>query len=140
MKDLITQARAVEARLRELEYEMQEEAADTISSLCTALEAAQRYKLLADAAALSIEELLVELEAAQKDAERYRWLKNRIEVRKQAAVNGSVRDSISVRIGYAFIDATTRTFPKEYEVEISAKLDQAVDAAIKAQGDADENA
>ena len=80
--------------------------------------------------------VIAELEATQNDAERYRWLKNRIEVRKQAAVNGSVRDSISVRIGYAFIDATTRTFPKEYEVEISAKLDQAVDAAIKAKGDA----
>ncbi len=39
MKDLLKTSRAVEARLRELEYEMQEEAADTISSLITALEA-----------------------------------------------------------------------------------------------------
>ena len=41
MEDLIQNAKAVEARLRELEYEMQEEAADTIAELCTALETVQ---------------------------------------------------------------------------------------------------
>jgi len=43
MKDLITQARAVEARLREyVEHYHVLQGADTISSLITALEAAQK--------------------------------------------------------------------------------------------------
>ena len=66
MKCLITQAQTIVVRLRELEYEMQEEAADTISTLITALE------------------------AAQKDAERYRVIRtngyvdmNRHSIRQQ---------------------------------------------------------
>ena len=70
MKDLITQARAVEARLRSkkvwLGDKQMDQIADTISSLCTALE------------------------AAQKDAERYRAIRtngyvdmNRHSIRQQ---------------------------------------------------------
>jgi len=41
MKDLITQARAVEARLRKPIHQASELAADTIAALCKELEAAQ---------------------------------------------------------------------------------------------------
>ena len=88
MKDLLKTSRAVEARLRELEYEMQEEAADTISSLITALEAAQPtfaidgmtpsqfamrelYEFQEATGCDTAAQAKGKLEAAQKDAEWY---------------------------------------------------------------------
>jgi len=42
MKDLLQNARAVEARLRKPIHQASEQATDTIAALCTALEAAQK--------------------------------------------------------------------------------------------------
>ena len=102
MKGLITQARAVETRLREIEYEIQEEAADTITALCTALE------------------------AAQKDAERLSIKLNKAEI--QSGVS---------RVRWA--EGLIRQLPEDHDGRNSWLLNYS-DAAIKAQGDADENA
>ena len=45
MKDLITQARSVETRVRTMTFSWTAEAADTISALCAALEAAQKLSV-----------------------------------------------------------------------------------------------
>lgn len=99
MKDLIQNARAVEARLRSkkvwLGDKQMDQIADTISSLCTALD------------------------AAQKDAERYRWM------REDQATTWNEPWCVTRR-GSEDIE------PYALFME---ELDQAIDAAIKAQGE-----
>ena len=74
-----------------------------------------------------------ELAAQMRDASRYEWLRERVEVRQMAAVNGTVRPAIEVRIGRAFLDSRTpKSYPPEADVKRSAKLDTAIDAAIDA--------
>ena len=141
MKDLLTQARAVEARLRELEYEMQEEAADTITSLITALEAAQPtfaidgmtpsqfamrelYEFQEATGCDTGAQAKGKLEAAQKDAERYRWLKDNRSYHYSMQPDSPAEHGIE----YQWQQGT-------YE-ERHQGLDGSIDAAIKAQGDA----
>jgi len=102
MKDLIEKSRAFEARLRELEYEMQEDAADAIAALITALE------------------------AEQKEAERYRWLKDNRSYHYSMQPDSPAEHGIE----YQWQQGT-------YE-ERHQGLDSSIDAAIKAQGDANE--
>ena len=72
----------------------------------------------------------------RKDAERYRWLRERMKVREEKSLAGSWRDSIYIRIGQSFFDTPTRgskgyTEPAQYERECQ-EFDAAVDAAIAA--------
>ena len=102
MKDLIQNARAVEARLRDLGTPYAFGVSDCISSLCTALE------------------------AAQKDAERYRWLKDNRSYHYSMQPDSPAEHGIE----YQWQQGT-------YE-ERHQGLDGSIDAAIKAQGDANE--
>ena len=43
-----------------------------------------------------------------RDAARYRWLRERLEVRKLRAVSGSVRPGLEVRLGCEFFDVAQR--------------------------------
>ena len=61
----------------------------------------------------------------EKDAERYRWIRNRLEVRGQQAFTGSVRPGISVRVGCSFFDTEAR----KQDESTATKLDAAIDAA-----------
>lgn len=45
------------------------------------------------------------LAEAERDAARYRWLRERMEVGPQRAMSGSTRDAMSVRIGCSFMDS-----------------------------------
>ena len=119
MKDLIQNARAVEARLREnTEYcELLEvQAADTISSLITALEAAQKLHV-AHAVTLKdqLEGALTAKEEAQKDTERLDYLETQCEA-------------------YGFEDEHLGNRWVLDGPFCSAR--KCIDAAIKAQGDA----
>jgi len=102
MKDLITQARAVEARVRTMTFSWTTEAADTIAELCTALE------------------------TEQKAAERYRWLKDNRSYHYSMQPDSPAEHGIE----YQWQQGT-------YE-ERHQGLDGSIDAAIKAQGDANE--
>lgn len=67
------------------------------------------------------------------DAARYRWLRQRVEVRKEEAMSGSVRDALCIRIGGAFLDSPASRLrslrdPNAGETR-SRELDAAIDAA-----------
>ena len=106
MNDLITQARAVEARLRDaISHPMlMINSVETITALCTTLEAAQtENKLLHERHHFDN----VAYTEAQKDAERYRWL----------------RENLGVKVSHWFC------------TERMEALDAEIDAEIKAQGE-----
>jgi hypothetical protein len=74
--------------------------------------------------------LSIQIDALEKDAARYRWLRSRIKVSKQQAVSGSVRDALEVKVGCSFIDSqVAQGSPAAYSIEQSEKLDAAIDAA-----------
>ena len=74
------------------------------------------------------------VDARDANARRYEWLRERVEVRQMAAVSGTVRPAIEVRIGRAFLDSRTpKSYPPEADIERSAKLDAAIDAALARQ-------
>jgi hypothetical protein len=84
-------------------------------------------------AASDYDALAAELAECRADAERYRWLRDRIEVRRQEAMSGSVRPALSVRIGSAFLDSPCSRLkslndPDAHETR-SRELDAAIDAA-----------
>jgi len=78
--------------------------------------------------------LRARLEAAEKDAERYRWLRTRIEIRNEQAVSGSVRPALSVALGMAFLDCKTQR-SKPYFTEQANKLDAAIDTELAKEGE-----
>ena len=131
MKDLIQNARAVEARLRGYSNttinRFGHEGCDAINALITALEAAQPtfaidgmtpsqfamrelYEFQEATGCDTGAQAKGKLEAAQKDAERYRWLRDE-------AFNSFIVENMTV-------------YPRH-------GLDAEIDAAIKAQGDAE---
>ena len=74
-------------------------------------------------------------ERLRADAERYRWVRERMEVRPQTAVSGSVRNALSVRIGCSFLDSEVSkrrslSDPDAHENGCK-KFDTAIDAALK---------
>ncbi len=82
-------------------------------------------------AAALLRKLQAENEALRVDAERYRWVRNRLRVKLIGAVSGSVRDGMEVRMGCAFFDSPVpNTYPPTYPIEQAEKLDAAIDAAI----------
>ena len=64
------------------------------------------------------------------DARRYRWLRERLEVRKLRAVSGSVRPGLEVRLGCEFFDVVQRE--RNRRPALADELDAAIDAAIGA--------
>ena len=73
-------------------------------------------------------------EADEADAARYRWLRERLEVRNMEAMNGTRRPAIDVRIGRSFVDTPVRPraskLAQEAEARFGNELDAAIDAAI----------
>ena len=81
-----------------------------------------KWQIAADAAAA-----IRELEA---DAKRYRWLRDRIEVREQEAMSGKRKPGLWVAMGMTFFDCNTvRT--SDHVKKKAAELDAAIDAAMK---------
>lgn len=72
-----------------------------------------------------------------RDAARYRWLRERLEVRNMEAMNGTRRPAIDVRIGRSFVDCPVRPraskLAQEAEARFGNELDAAIDAAIRAE-------
>lgn len=72
-------------------------------------------------------------ESNARDAERYRWLRDRMEVRHEAAMDGTKRPALTMRVGHSFLDskkdpASGWTSPQFFD-ESREKLDAAIDAA-----------
>lgn len=74
------------------------------------------------------------LAEAERDAVRYRWLRERMEVGPQRAMSGSTRDAISVRIGCSFMDSevSKRRSLKDPDAHENGckKFDAAIDAYL----------
>jgi hypothetical protein len=75
-----------------------ERAGDTLRKSAAALEAQ----------AAQIAERDAQIEALRADAERYRWLRPRLQVRAGRSMGGTVRECLEVRIGQSFFDTPTR--------------------------------
>lgn len=63
-----------------------------------------------------------------RDAARYRWLRERLEVRQLQAVSGSVRPGLEVRLGCEFFDVVQRE--RNRRPKLADELDAAIDAVI----------
>ena len=111
---------------------VRQQAADALERL-TAENAAFKAQLAY--AASTGDECAIEVEALRKDAERYRWLRDRLEVRPQKAMSGSVRDALTVRIGCSFLDSevSKRRSLKDPDAHENGckQLDAAIDAAME---------
>ena len=70
------------------------------------------------------------LHALREDAERYRWLRNRLSAAPAKASDGSVRLTLDARIGRAYFDSTFR--PRADDGEKAQTLDSAIDSAMAA--------
>jgi hypothetical protein len=66
-----------------------------------------------------------------RDAARYRWLRERLEVRKLEAVNGTRRPGLNVRLGRSFFDS--RVSQMGIVDRRGDELDAAIDASIRAE-------
>ena len=112
------------------ELEQQNENAKGL--LCDAAKLANDYIAL-DSYSTCLRE---QLEAALKDAERYRWLRDRMQIRFMESVSGDKRAAFAMRIGHSFCDSTLDpargwTDPK-YFVAQQNRVNAAIDAAIEA--------
>jgi len=113
MKDLTQNARAVEARLREMTLNSwSENTADTIAALCTALE------------------------AATADAARYRWLRERL-YKDGADVCASVSNAYDIYSGSlseifdTAIDAAMKEQPVKPKAQRLAEINAEIAAHLK---------
>jgi hypothetical protein len=71
----------------------------------------------------------------KEDAERYRWLRERMQVRNETSVSGITKPALSMRVGFSFTDTKSDpakgwTDPK-YFIESQQSVDAAIDAARK---------
>ena len=72
----------------------------------------------------------------EKDAARYRWLRDRLQVRYMEALGtGEKRQGLVMRIGHGFLDSKIRpetgwTDPRYFD-ECRQKVDAAIDAAAE---------
>lgn len=85
------------------------------------------------------EELEAEGQRLREDAERYRWLRDRMDVRKEVPMAGPKRDAFQMRIGHSFVDSTTDPghgwTDSKYWDEARRRVDKAIDAALHAGGE-----
>jgi hypothetical protein len=67
-----------------------------------------------------------EIERLRKDVERYRWLRDRIEVRNLKSMAGTTRPGLSVRVGRSYFDSkcNPNRFADELDIAIDAALAQ----------------
>lgn len=68
-----------------------------------------------------------------RDAERYRWLRDRMQVRTELLMQGPARDALSMRVGFMFLDYTNDpasgwTCPQNFD-RCREKVDTAIDLA-----------
>lgn len=63
------------------------------------------------------------------DAKRYRWLRDRIEIREQEAMSGKRKPGLWVAMGMTFLDCNTVRTSAHVQKK-AAELDAAIDAAI----------
>lgn len=75
------------------------------------------------------DELMVEITTLRLDAERYRWLRQRIEARHVKAVSGHSRLALQTSIGLEFFDSVPAPRHAERYEKNAQKLDAAIDAA-----------
>lgn len=68
------------------------------------------------------------LAESQQDAARYRWLRNRLEVRKMENVRGDSMDGLNVRFGCAYFHLPNREITTRSKDD--ARLDTCIDAAL----------
>lgn len=124
------------------------EAADELERLRTRLEIDPRHSIdgiqardttirLQDEA---IAELRNELERMQKDADRYRWLRDRMKVHCEAPMSGGEkRATLTMRIGHGFLDSkmdpTSGWTDLRWFDECREKVDSAIDAAMKGESE-----
>lgn len=75
-------------------------------------------------------ELRAELAECKRDAERYRWVRQRLEVRMMANMRGGSAAALATRVGHAFFHSSVSPAPIKAE-----RLDAAIDAALAAEGE-----
>lgn len=82
------------------------------------------------------EALRAAVESLAADADRYRWLRQRLKVREERSMTGSCKDSIYTRVAQSFFDTPTRGDSGYVDKSLYAKecsqFDAAIDAALKA--------
>ena len=71
----------------------------------------------------------------EQDASRYRWLRDRLQVRYMQAVSSEKRRGLVLRVGHGFLDSKTPpergwTDPRYFD-ECRQEVDAAIDAAIE---------
>jgi hypothetical protein len=74
-----------------------------------------------------------------EDARRYRWLRNRLQIRNEESMAGTYRPALCTKLGWSFVDSkgpVVSSRSAEYYESESAKLDAAIDSAIGATPDA----
>ena len=79
-------------------------------------------------------ELVEYCKAMKRDAERYRWLRERLQVRTEEMMSGAYKPCLNVRIAYSALTHTSSPRdsyldPARFDAEC-AKLDAAIDAAM----------
>ena len=83
--------------------------------------------------------LAAECERLRRDAQRYRWLRPRLEMRSLQSVAGSSRPALMLRVGQEYFDSKTRgskgyTKPHLFELEcgiLDSAIDSSIDAALR---------
>ena len=67
----------------------------------------------------------------EKDARRYRWLCNRLTVRNEEAIDGTIRPALATRFGLAFFDSKpTSTTILKAGYDPTGGLEAAIDEAM----------
>lgn len=74
-----------------------------------------------------------QLQEAQKDAERWRWARNKLEVRKQEMMAGPPKPCLSVRLGHSLVNDSHVWYSTNPERDEKRRLEMesAIDAAIQ---------
>jgi len=82
--------------------------------------------------------LLKAVEAMAADAARYRWLRDRMQIRWESPISGGdKRKVLTMRVGHEFLDSKKRPESgwtgMSYFHECREKVDAAIDAAMKGE-------
>lgn len=82
--------------------------------------------------------LLKAVEAMAADAARYRWLRDRMQIRWESPISGGdKRKVLTMRVGHEFLDSKKRPesgwTSMSYFHECREKVDAAIDAAMKGE-------
>lgn len=106
------------------------------------IEAVEQSDLVQDA---DVEELIATARAAHKLREenealrkKWQWVRQRLDVREELSVSGKYKKALRIRTGFEFFDAKT-VEGKEQQERINAKVEEAIDEAMKKGGENNEN-